>query len=106
MNKIAIICIFAVLLGSTTPIYAADSNTSNSAQQQVQATNPQLFQDLNDLYNQITQNPGQITNLLQNVDVQNQIHQALQNPTVQNDFNILLQNKDIKNDLNKIMNNS
>ncbi len=118
MKKIAILCIFAVLLGSTAPIYAADPNTT-SGTQVVQNNDPQLYQDLNNIYTQITQNPGQITNLFQNVNVQNQIHQwlqnpnvqsqidqVLQNPTVQNDFNILLQNKDIKNDLNKIMNNS
>ncbi len=119
MKKIAILCVFAVLLGSTMPIYAADSNTSNAAQQQVQSNDPQLYQDLSNIYTQITQNPGQITSLFQNTDVQNQIkqslsdpniqsqiHQALQNPTVQNDLNILFQNKDIKNDLNQIMNNS
>ncbi len=118
MNKIAILCIFAVLLGSTTPIYAADQN-STSGTQVVQNNDPQLYQDLNNIYTQITQNPGQISNLFQNANVQNQIQQwlhnpstqsqidqVLQNPTVQNDLNILFQNQNIKNDLNKIMNNS
>lgn len=117
MNKIAILCIIAALFTSTAPIYAADN--SSSAQQQVQSTNPQLYQDLSDLYNQITQNPSQISNLFQNSDVQSQlkqwlqnqsiqtqIHQALQNPTVQSDLNILFQNKDIKNDLSNLLNNS
>ena len=117
MNKIAILCIFTVILGSTAPIYAADTN--NSAQQTVQTNDPQLYQDLNDIYNQITQNPGKITNLFQNTNVQNQIHQwlqdpnvqsqinqALQNPTVQSDLNTLFQNQNIKNDFKNIMNNS
>ncbi len=118
MKKIAILCIFAVLLGSTAPIYAADPN-STSGTQVVQNNDPQLYQDLNNIYQQVTQNPGQITNLFQNSSVQNQlqqwlqnpgvqsqIDQVLQNPTVQNDLNILFQNKNIKNDLSKIMNNS
>ncbi len=112
MKKIAIICIFAVMLG-TMPIYAADS----SAAQQLQSDNPQLYQDLVDIKNQITQNPNQITDLLQRQDVQNeisqwlqrqdvqnQIYQWLQNPVVQENLNILFQNQDIKNELNKILN--
>lgn len=114
MKKIAIICILAVMLG-TMPIYAADT-TTNSAQQ-LQTNNPQLYQDIMDIINQINQNPNQITDLFQNQDVQNQIgkwiqkpdvqnqiHQLLQDPTIQNYLNTLFQNKDIKNDLNKLLN--
>lgn len=117
MKKIAILCIFAVILGST-PIYAADSSNTNSVQQ-LQTQNPQLYQDLMDLKTQIEQNPNQIIDLLNNQDVQNQIHQwvqnpdvqsqihqLLQNPVVQSDLNTLMQNKDIKNDLAKIVNGS
>lgn len=112
MKRIAILCIFAVMLGAM-PIYAADS----SAAQQLQTDNPQLYQDLVDLKNQILQNPNQITDLLksqdvqneirqwlQRQDVQNQIHQWLQNPVVQENLNILFQNQNIKNDLNNILN--
>lgn len=112
MKKIAIICIFAVMLG-TMPIYAADS----SAAQQLQSENPQLYQDLMDIKDQIMQNPGQITDLLQRQDVQNeisqwlqredvqnQIYQWLQNPVVQKNLNILFQNQNIKNELNNILN--
>ncbi len=103
---------FAVML-STMPIYAADS----SAAQQLQNTNPQLYQDLMDAANQIMQNPDQITTLLQDKDVQNeisqwlqredvqnQIYQWLQNPVVQQNLNILFQNPNIKNELNNILN--
>ncbi|MGZ7068945.1 MAG: hypothetical protein ACXVHT_11620 [Methanobacterium sp.] len=109
---IATLCIFAVMLG-VMPIYAADSSSA----QQLQSNNPQLYQDIMNLKDQIMQNPGQITDLLKNQDTQNQIlqwiknpdvqnniHQVLQNPVVQNDLNILFQNQDIKNDINKIMN--
>lgn len=112
MKRIAIICIFAVMIGAM-PIYAADS----SATQQLQSDNPQLYQDLMDLKDQIMQNPSQITDLLQNKDVQNeisqwlqrqdvqdQIYQWLQNPTVQDNLNILFQNQNIKNELNNILN--
>lgn len=99
MRKIAILCIFAVMLGAM-PIYAADTNTA----QQLQTDNPQLYQDLINLKNDILQNPDQIIGLLQNQDVQDQIHQWLQNSSVQDALNILLQNQDIKNDLNKLIN--
>ncbi|MCE5214140.1 MAG: hypothetical protein LLF83_05410 [Methanobacterium sp.] len=112
MKKIAIICILAVMLG-TMPIYAADSG----AAQQLQSDNPQLYQDLVDLKNQILQNPGQITDILQRQDVQNeisqwlqrqdvqdQIYQWLQNPVVQENLNILFQNQNIKKELNNILN--
>ena len=95
------------------PIYAADS----SAAQQLQSDNPQLYQDLMDIKNQIMQNPDQITDLLQRQDVQNeisqwlqredvqnQIYQWLQNPVVQENLNILFQNQNIKNELNNILN--
>ncbi|HTX61129.1 MAG TPA: hypothetical protein VMC48_02365 [Methanobacterium sp.] len=112
MKRFAIVCIFAVMLG-TMPIYAADSSSA----QQLQSQNPQLYQDIMDIKDQITQNPGQITNLLQNQDVQtqisqwlqrqdvqNQIYQWLQNPVVQQDLNILFQNQNIKKELNNILN--
>lgn len=112
MKKIAIICILAVMLG-TMPIYAADTNSA----QQLQNNNPQLYQDLMNLKDQIMQNPNQVTDLLQNQDVQDQIrgwiqkpdvqsqiHQWLQNPVVQDNLKILFQNQNIKNDLNKLMN--
>ena len=112
MKRIAIICILAVMLG-TMPIYAADS----SAAQQLQSDNPQLYQDLMDIKDQIMQNPDQITSMLQNQDVQNeisqwlqredvqnQIYQWLQNPVVQDNLNILFQNQNIKNELNNILN--
>jgi hypothetical protein len=112
MKRIAIICIFAVML-STMPIYAADSSTA----QQLQSDNPQLYQDLMDIKDQIMQNPSQITDLLQREDVQNeisqwlqrqdvqdQIYQWLQNPVVQENLNILFQNQNIKSELNNILN--
>ncbi|NYB25788.1 MAG: hypothetical protein HVN34_00405 [Methanobacteriaceae archaeon] len=112
MKKIAIICILAVMLG-TMPIYAADS----SAAQQLQQENPGLYQDLMDIKDQIMQNPDQITQLLQNQDVQNeisqwlqrqdvqaQIYQWLQNPVVQENLKLLFQNQNIKNELNNILN--
>jgi cytidylate kinase len=112
MKRIAIICILAVMFGAM-PIYAADSSTA----QQLQSDNPQLYQDLQDIKDQIMQNPDQITNLLQNKDVQNeisqwlqredvqnQIYQLLQNPEVQKNLNILFQNQNIKNELNNILN--
>ena len=112
MKKFAIICIFAVMLGAM-PIYAADSSTA----QQLQSQNPQLYQDLVNIKDQILQDPSQITDLLQNQDVQteisqwlqredvqNQIYQWLQNPIVQEDLNILFQNENIKDELNNILN--
>jgi len=115
MKKIAIISILVVLFGAM-PIYAADSS-NDSAVEQLQSDNPQLYQDLIDLKSQIMQNPDQIIQLLQNKDiqdqiqqgiqsseVQNKIHEALQNPTVQNDLKILFQNQNIKNDVNNILN--
>ncbi len=112
MKKIAIICILALMLGPM-PIYAADS----SAAQQLQQDNPQLYQDLVNLKDQIMQNPGQITEILQRQDVQNeisqwlqrqdvqdQIYRWLQNPVVQENLNILFQNQNIKNELNNILN--
>lgn len=111
MKKIALISILAVLLG-TMPIYAAES----SAAQQLQSENPQLYQDLMDVMDQIMQNPQQINDLLQNQDVQNeisqwlqrqdvqdQIYQWLQNPVIQENLKLLFQNQDIKNELNKIL---
>jgi hypothetical protein len=110
MKRIAILCIFTLMLG-TMPIYAADTAAN------VQSDNPQLYQDLMDLKNQIMQNPNQITELLQRQDVQNeisqwlqrqdvqnQIYQWLQNPVVQENLNILFQNQNIKSELNKILN--
>lgn len=112
MKKLALVCILAVMLG-TMPIYAADS----SAAQQLQQENPDLYQDLVDIKDQIMQNPDQITDLLQNQDVQNeisqwlqredvqnQIYQWLQNPVVQENLNILFQNQNIKDELNNILN--
>ncbi|HEY0196335.1 MAG TPA: hypothetical protein VGC02_02060, partial [Methanobacterium sp.] len=78
MKKIAIICVIALMLG-TMPIYAADS----SAAQQLQSENPGLYQDLMDVKDQIMQNPGQITELLENQDVQNEISKWLQRQDVQ-----------------------
>lgn len=112
MKRMAILCILTVMLG-TIPIYAADSN----AVQQLQTDNPQLYQDLMNLKDRIMQNSGQITELLQRQDiqneikqwlqrqdVQNQIYQWLQNPVVQENLNILFQNQDIKKELNSILN--
>lgn len=108
-KKFALFCIFAVMLG-TMPIYAADSG---AAQQE----NPDLYQNLMEIKDQIMQNPDQITQLLQRQDVQEeirmwleredvqrQIAQWLQNPVVQENLNILFQNQDIKNELNNILN--
>lgn len=114
MKRLAIIGILAVML-STMPIYAADNSTA----QQLQSDNPQLYQDIMDIKDQIMQNPGQITQYLQNQDVQNQIsqwlqredvqnqiYQWLQNPVVQQNLNILFQNQNIKNEVSKILNGS
>ena len=66
MNKIVILCIFTVLLGLTTPIYAASSNSTNSIQKDVQNIDQQVSQDLNDVEN----STNSIQKYIQTIDQQ------------------------------------
>ena len=120
MNKIVILCLLAVIIGSV-PVYAADSSNATIAHQ-IQNMNPNVYSEIKNTFTQIQnvspdvdndisklkadfmqQDNLQITDVVKNSDVQNLIVDILQNKNVRSQIHSLIQNKDVQDEINKLM---
>ncbi len=123
MKKIALLVVFAMVIG-TTPIYAASANntttpTNSTLNQQIQGKEQQLSQNVKNeinslrdqiksLRNQIQQNRKQMLSLFtQNKNLKKQLNTTGDNPTIQTQINqnrakmlgLRNDNKNLKNEI-------
>ena len=89
MIKLTLLCLLVMLIG-TVPVFAADSN--NLGTQQLQNQDPQLYQEIMNIKNQILVNLDKITAILsQNKNLRNIMQNLTKNnyTTIQKDVNEL-----------------
>jgi peptidoglycan hydrolase CwlO-like protein len=89
MKKLAILCAFVILI-AIVPLFTADQKNPNI--QQLQSTNPQLYQEIINIKNQIIANLDKIKSLItQNKNPGNEIQNLSKNYSnpLQQDINSL-----------------